>query len=225
MLKLALADATIGQVTFGFGGESRSFTSVGNESSVARRLQIRQTLESLPGIGTGNVAVIGTAASGYRIEFTGARAGEDLSALTVSLSTAAATSTVAQVAAAGPGQDEIKYLTFELPRVQPAPIDVAVETVTQPTAATVTGTGTTIYFSQPYNSTGHYDLKFGGRTVDVRYAAGGDVSNNAARLREKIATLLNTSQDNVAVEFDQNFLNQHRYFLRLTGSLSGRYGG
>ncbi len=219
VLDFVLTDDTLGTVAFSFGGESRSFTATGIESNQLRRQKITQTLESLPGIGAGNVRVTGDSYAGFRIEFIGDRAGEDLSSLTTTTTEATPSSTVTQITAATAGLNEIKYLTFDLPRQQPSPIDAAVTTIAQPTSAT--GGGTTIYFTNPYSASGYYDLKLGNRTVDVRYAPG-DVTNNAVRLRAGIASVLNTSTANVTVQFDQNYHGTHRYFIDLGNVLSGQ---
>ena len=219
VLDFVLTDDTLGTVAFAFGGQSRNFTATGIESNQLRRQKITQTLESLPGIGTGNVRVTGDSYAGFRIEFIGDRAGQDLSSLSITTTEAPPASTVTQITAATAGLNEIKYLTFDLPRPQPSPIDAAVTTITQPTNGT--GGGTTIYFTNPYSASGHYDLKLGTRTVDERYAPG-DVTFNATKLRADIAYLLNTSLANVTVEFDQKYHGTHRYFISVRNGVSSQ---
>jgi len=73
--------ATIGTVTFTYQDFSQWFDISENTTDESLTETIQTTIESLPGIGEGNVSITGNKASGYTIEFLGDLSGQALSNL------------------------------------------------------------------------------------------------------------------------------------------------
>ncbi|MCX7258156.1 MAG: hypothetical protein NTZ64_15960, partial [Polaromonas sp.] len=131
-------------------------------------------LESLAGIGTGNVRVTGNRYDGYVIEFIGQLAGQDVVGISVSAAAPSIGKTVTQTSAAQTGVNEIKRLVIETLSSDPLPVSVDISTTTQGVPGkTETNTVT---FTQP-GVAGNYSVFLsadGSVVVDTHAATGTD---------------------------------------------------
>ncbi|MDP1573114.1 MAG: hypothetical protein Q8M04_02640, partial [Pseudomonadota bacterium] len=220
-IALGLEASTIGTLTFARDADSADVVLTGRESNAQVIARLTAALESLDGIGTGNVAISGNRIAGYDIEFIGALAGQDVAGLTVAVAAADLSATVSQTQAAQSGTDEIKRISIESLRAAPAPIDLE---ISQVAAASLGGNEIkTLLFTTPYSTKGLYDLALSSDPADkvsVRFVQN-DIVNNKRYIREGLADLLNVNEGSIVVTFDNNSPSGHRYNIEFLGALGG----
>ncbi|MCJ8346611.1 hypothetical protein MJH12_13795, partial [bacterium] len=111
ILALSLKD-TLGTIKLQKGTDSATFSLTNTDSDANLITKIKSAFESLDGIGTGNVTVCGSKASGFNIEFTNALEGKKIADVTVSTTALTATSTVAVQNEVSTGVSEIQALNI-----------------------------------------------------------------------------------------------------------------
>ncbi|MDB5857653.1 MAG: hypothetical protein JWQ76_1342, partial [Ramlibacter sp.] len=203
-----------GTLHFTKGSDSADVVLTAGESNAQLIADLTVKLESLDGIGAGNVLVNGTRIGGYTIEFTGTLAGQDVSGLAVSLLAADATATVGTTQAAQPGVNEQKQITLERLRGATPNVDVSVSQL----VAMALGINEikSIVFTTPYSTKGDYQISLGTATVTVRYVQN-DVENNKSKLKAAFATLLGAATTDFDVTFDGTYTGGHRYDIQFRG--------
>jgi hypothetical protein len=82
--RLTIADQTLGSVTFTKGTSSASANILATDTDAQVAAKVKTALESVTGIGTGNVTVTGSRAAGFTIEFINTLAKTNVTGLTVS---------------------------------------------------------------------------------------------------------------------------------------------
>ncbi|MDP1903262.1 MAG: LEPR-XLL domain-containing protein, partial [Pseudomonadota bacterium] len=217
---LNLAGAA-GTYTVELGADSAQIQLTGRETNLALVEKLSAALESLDGIGAGNVAITGNRIAGYDLEFIGALAGQDIAGLTVGVAAADISAAVSQTQAAQSGIDEIKRIGIESQRAAPAAIDLS---ISQIAAASLGGNEIKILlFTTPYSTKGLYDLALSSDPADkvsVRFVQN-DIINNKNNIRAGIADLLNVGEGSIVVTFDNNSPSGHRYNIEFLGALGG----
>ncbi|MBU6191113.1 MAG: hypothetical protein KGR68_17480, partial [Betaproteobacteria bacterium] len=191
--------AQAGTVRFGYEGAERTLAVSSSSSDASLIAAIDAAIEGFTGIGAGNVTVTGTRAAGYTITFAGARAGQDLSAIT---------------------------LSFE-PQVATASVSVTQQGQTQQTGTSTSGSNVrerqTISFA---NATGLTSVRYTlGKAAGVGAASAQlDFSKTSpTQNRETLQAALTGlyGAGNVVVSFDQSSTAAApRYFIDFTGSLA-----
>ncbi|MDP1580674.1 MAG: hypothetical protein Q8M02_10365, partial [Candidatus Didemnitutus sp.] len=101
---------TLGTVTFTLGAANGSFTIAQDSSSEAIAAGIKSALESIAAIGVGNVLVAGDRTEGYTLEFIGARAGQDLTGLSVATVAPTLTSGVTETSGSVASVNEVQQI-------------------------------------------------------------------------------------------------------------------
>ena len=105
--------------------------------------------------------------------------------------------------------------------VIPAEAEILVNKQNQ---AVTTGTNESlsIIVTTPYSANGTFNLVVDGLSAEVNFVTGGQTLTNETRIRSALATLLNTSTNNISVKFDQATLNDHKYDVTFINALSGQ---
>jgi len=213
---LQVFDGTIGTMAFAHGGTTANVAIGKADTSKGLINKITAALESLPGVGSGNVTVTGSRFSAFRIEFVGALAGQDISGLTVTTAAPAPTVTVEQLVDPDPGVNEVKQISIEIQRAKPPPVDtnVSVSTPAEPAADEYKK----LVFYNPYSDRGTFDLTIGGVTATVTYL-GSDTAANEANIAAGIAQILGVGVENLDVTFDAESVDSHVYDIFFVGEL------
>ena len=168
--RLQVFPDTVGAVTFTYQTHTAAATVARTDSDATVAAAVRTALESLPGIGAGNVTVTGSRTAGFTVEFGGALAGQDVVGLTVqTAATTPGTVTVSEVAACGAGVNEVQTLTRDQPRQNPPAIATSVSERVR--GATGFGEVQALTIAAPLNAAGFYAGP-GSRRSDVPH--GGD---------------------------------------------------
>jgi len=210
--------ATSGTLHLTRGGDSADVVLSPTLSNAQFITNLTGALESLAGVGAGNVRVTGTRLAGYTIEFIGALAGTDVTGLVASVNAAGATASVSTTTAAQAGVDEIKQITIAKLRGEVPNVDVS---VTQLIAAALgVNELKAIVFSSPYVTTGTYQISLaGGGTQTVRFTQN-DIENNKANIRNALNALFGVSSG-ITVSFDSGYTGVgHRYTIAFGGTLA-----
>ncbi|NBS64552.1 MAG: hypothetical protein EBT33_09425, partial [Betaproteobacteria bacterium] len=103
-LLLQMDAQAAGTLSFALNGTNRPANIAAGASDAAVMAAVKSALEGFAAVGAGNVAITGTRAAGYSIEFKGAQAGKDLTGLALSFIPLAATSTVSTLEQGGQQQ-------------------------------------------------------------------------------------------------------------------------
>ena len=218
--QLIIDPTTAGTIAFTLGTETSTFSLKTTDSDAVLISAITQALEGFNEISSGDVLVSGGRLEGFTIEFIGNLIGTDVAGLGVNTIAAAISTTVSEDQAAQAGVSEHKQLVFERLRTNSPSVDVSVETV-NPVRGGISERFS-IIVTNPYSARGTFDIIGSGATGTVTFITGGDVTNNQSRIRSAVATALGTSESNVRVRFDQKYLNDHKYDVRLINALAGQ---
>jgi hypothetical protein len=208
--RLNLGPDTFGSLEFRKTGVATAATAaIGyDDSDAAVAGKVRTALESLTGIGAGNVTVTGGRASGFTIAFIGTLAGTDVAGLSVTTpSTVAGTVSSAMLSASRVGVSETQTIAISAPRQAAPTVSTAVSRVTAGQAAF--GQVSRIVIEATSGTTGQYQLSYNSATRSVRFAAS-DVTNNARYIKEALQAL--TGDSGVKVVFDQKSTTTRQVF-------------
>jgi len=175
---------------------------------------ITAALESLDGVGAGNVLVSGTRLAGYTIEFAGALAGQNVTGLAVGLLAPDASAAVTTTVRAAAGVSEVKQITLQ--RLRGAVPDVAVSVSQLAAMALGINEVKGIVFTTPYSTKGEFQISLGAATQTLRYVQN-DVENNKTRLKNAFAALLGTAASDIVVSFDGTYTGGHLYRIEFSG--------
>ncbi|NDB18667.1 MAG: hypothetical protein EB027_05330, partial [Actinobacteria bacterium] len=199
-LSLNLASAQAGTLRFGYEGTTRTVALTSAQTDAALISAVDTALEGFAGVGANTVTVTGTRAAGFTIDIAGARAGQDISGITLSFEPQVATASVSLTQ-----QGEIKQ-----------------------TGTSTTGTNASerqaIKFSGATTNTGvRYTLgkPGGGATAQLDFSRSSPPQNRAV-LQSALDQLYGAGQ--VKVTFDRNVATsttaEPRYFIDFVGTMS-----
>ncbi|MEN9775556.1 MAG: hypothetical protein RL322_2626, partial [Pseudomonadota bacterium] len=137
--------------------DSAQVTVLTTDTNESLTDKIREALESLDGVGAGQVVVSGDRYEGYTIEFIGELEGQLIDDITVSAQQADASAVVSTVVEANAGVNEVKQIVVQALRGEPDPVTVTVGTTTQGYAGKTEIS--TVTFTRP-SQAGTYDVFF-----------------------------------------------------------------
>ncbi|MBU6280145.1 MAG: hypothetical protein KGN78_12970, partial [Actinomycetales bacterium] len=196
-LGLNLASAQAGTLRFGYEGATQTVSLTSAQTDATLINAIDAALEGLAGIGANAVTVTGTRAGGFTIDVAGARAGQDVSGIT---------------------------LNFE-PQVATASVSLTQQGEVKQTGVSTTGTNVrerqVISFSGATTNTGvRYTLgKSGGAATAAIDFSRSSPTQNRATLQSELNKLYGAG--NVTVTFDQtSTAASPKYFIDFTGALA-----
>ncbi|MFA7061427.1 MAG: hypothetical protein WC156_11495, partial [Pedobacter sp.] len=204
-------------------------TITGAETDTELGAKIQTALETLTGIGVGNVTVTGSKIAGYTIEFNNALAGTDITGLTLSTTAATATTTISTTTEAKTGVNETKQISINIPAQTPPPVTIsAAETVKGlPGVSEIKY----ILFTDPYNGYGSYDISLsaepGVNVTGVIFKQSMTLTNetnitNALinLFSQKYPALTITAAD-ISVKFNTASVGGHQYDITFKSDLAG----
>jgi hypothetical protein len=162
-LKLEVPQDLVGTLSFsqtanavaGYAADSATVTIGQTSTNADITAALTAALESLEGIGAGNVSVTGNRAEGYTLEFIGTLSGKNIADLSVSATPATITTSQSTQAQANAGVNEVKQVTLQALREAPAPVTVTIGTDTQGLAGV--NERNEIIFTSP-NTAGNYTV-------------------------------------------------------------------
>ncbi|MBV5303673.1 MAG: hypothetical protein JZU70_05680, partial [Chlorobium sp.] len=160
-LKLAIPQELVGTLTFnraagtGYSADTAAVTITSTMTNDELLTALKLALESLDGIGAGNVTVTGNRYDGFIIEFINSLSGVNISDITVTAASAEVTYGVSTKTAANAGVNEVKEITITALREAPAPVSVTVSTETNGLAGV--NEGNELIFTTP-KSAGSYTV-------------------------------------------------------------------
>jgi len=155
-LQLSLPLNMIGTLTLnraagaGYAADSATVT-IGSATTNAELITVLQSaIESLDGIGAGNVTISGNRYDGYQIEFFGTLSGIAVTDITASATGATVLYKQSTTATANAGVSEVKQVTLQALREAPAPVTVTTGTSTQGLSGT--NESNAIIFTSPQSA-------------------------------------------------------------------------
>ncbi|MGV2341214.1 MAG UNVERIFIED_CONTAM: hypothetical protein LVR18_46905 [Planctomycetaceae bacterium] len=223
--RLTIADQTLGSVTFTKGTSSASANILAADTDAQVAARVKTALESVTGIGSGNVTVSGSRAAGFTIEFINTLAKTNVTGLTVSTNATLSGSLAAvQTAASVSAVSAVQSITLTR-----TPVDrpTVTTTITEKTAGQLAaGKIAAITISADVKARGSYTLTYNGKTETIRWAQS-SVNVNASRLESALRSL--TGDTTASARFDQSSLITSQTFIvkfSITpGTISGNASG
>ncbi|MBV5304948.1 MAG: hypothetical protein JZU70_12255, partial [Chlorobium sp.] len=216
---LNISEGTVGSLRFNYGAATANVALGADDSDSLILANLTAGLESLTGIGAGNVTVTGSRISGFILEFVGTLAGVDVAGLTVTTLASSASVTVEQIQTAVDGVSEVKRITIETSLSTAPGVTASVTEVTPGSAGR--NEVKALIFSVPYSSSGTFDITINGVSASVKF--GGSMTLvNETRIRTALATILGVSTADIYVKFDQASSGSHKYDIGFRGSLVGQ---